>query len=187
MSIARTAGRLVTTGEEKRYAELQLMALDHARRAETESLARMLQAGLPVNLADAKGQTLLMLASYHGNFETTRMLLEQGAEVDRPNDRGQTPLGGVAFKGYEEIVALLLDHGADIESDNGGGMTPLMLAAMFGRTRVVEQLKARGASLRRRSRLGISASFMLWISQWIMRFRERPGFNPTTLATPRKI
>ena len=58
----------------------------------------MLNAGLPVNLADAKGQTLLMLASYNGNLETTRMLLKHGADVDRRNDRGQTPLGGVAFR-----------------------------------------------------------------------------------------
>jgi len=64
-----------------------------------------------VNLADAKGNSLLMLASYNGEVETTRMLLGRGADVDRRNDRGQTPLGGAAFKGDEEIVALLLAHG----------------------------------------------------------------------------
>ena len=109
----------ITEGEEKRYAELQQMALGFARHGETESLATMLRHGLPVNLADAKGNTLLMLASYNGNMETTRMLLEHGAEADRRNDRGQTPLGGVAFKGYEEIVTVL-EHGADIDADNGG-------------------------------------------------------------------
>jgi len=36
-----------------------------------------------VNLADAKGKSLLMLVSYNGNLETTRTLLEFGAEVDR--------------------------------------------------------------------------------------------------------
>ena len=127
----------ITEGEEKRYAELQQMALGFARHGETESLATMLRHGLPVNLADAKGNTLLMLASYNGNLETTRMFLKHGADVDRRNDRGQTPLGGVAFKGYEEIVALLLKHGADVDADNGGGMTPIMFAAMFGRTKVV--------------------------------------------------
>src|SRR5579859_1250248 len=113
---------ITTESEEKRYAELQQMALDFARHGETERLATMIEHGLAVNLLDTRGQTLLMLASYNGNLETTRMLLEYGAEVDRSNVRGQTPLGGAAFKGYEEIAALLLDHGADIEADNGGGM-----------------------------------------------------------------
>ena len=166
-----------TESEEKRYAELQLMALDFARQGETEPLAMMLKHGLPVNLADIKGNTLLMLAAYNGNLETARMLLAHGADVDRRNDRGQTPLGGVAFKGYEEMVALLLEHGADIDADNGGGMTPLMFAAMFGRVKVVEQLKAHGASLQQRNRLGISAKRMVGISSFISRLfgRSQPA------------
>ena len=100
------------------------MALDFARNGETESLAAMVQHGLPANLSDAKGSSLLTLASYHGHAETARLLLTHSAEVDRCNDRGQTPLGGVAFKAYEEIVALLLAHGADIDGDTGRGMTP---------------------------------------------------------------
>ncbi len=156
---------ITTEAEEKHYAELQHLALGFARNGETKHLAAMIKAGLPVNLSDAKGNSLLMLASYHGAVETTRMLLEHGAAVDRRNDRGQTPLGGVAFKGYEEIVALLLDHGADIDADNGGGMTPIMFASMFGRTRVVTQLRAHGASLARRNRLGISAAWMLRLAR----------------------
>src|ERR1700744_1223436 len=96
----------ITEAEERRYAELQDMALDFARHGETESLASMLRHQLPVNLADARGNTLLMLASYNGNLETTRLLLDHGADPDRRNDKGQTPLGGVAFKGYAEIAGL---------------------------------------------------------------------------------
>jgi len=155
----------VTEAEEKHYAELQHMALGFARNGETKHLAAMLYAGLPVNLSDAKGNSLLMLASYHDEVETAQMLLEHGADVNRRNDRGQTPLGGAAFKGYEEIVALLLAHSADIDADNGGGMTPLMFAAMFGRTKVVAQLQSHGASLNRRNRLGISARFMTHLAK----------------------
>lgn len=164
---------VLTEAEEKRYAQLQAMALDHARHGESESLAAMIEHGLPANLSDEMGNTLLMLASYNGNLETTRMLLEHGAIVDRRNDRGQTPLGGVAFKGFHEIALLLLEHGADIDADNGGGMTPIMFAAMFGRIRVVEQLRGWGASLQRRNRLGLSAGFIVHVSQWIGRLFQK--------------
>jgi ankyrin repeat protein len=173
---------VVTEAEEKRYAELQALALDHARTGETECLAAMLRHGLPVNLADAKGNSLLMLASYNGNLETARLLLEHGAGVDRRNDRGQTPLGGVAFKGCEEIVALLLQFGADIDADNGGGMTPIMFASMFGRTRVVEQLKACGASPTRRNCLGISARLMMRLARPISFIFGKKPSHPASAA-----
>ncbi|MDB6110820.1 MAG: ankyrin [Pedosphaera sp.] len=165
---------VVTETEEKRYAELQSLALDHARTGETAPLAAMLDAGLPANLSDAKGNSMLLLATYHGHFDSARMLLKHGADVDRRNDRGQTPLGGVAFKGYEDMVALLLEHGADIDADNGGGMTPIMFASVFGRTKVVEQLKVHGASLRSRNRLGLSANLLVRLSPVMNRlFRRR--------------
>jgi ankyrin repeat protein len=153
---------IITEAEENRYAELQRMALDFARQGDTETLEAMLRHGLPLNLADDRGNTLLLLASYHGHAQTTRMLLGHGADVDRRNDHGQTPLGGVAFKGYQEIAALLLQHGADIDADNGVG----------------EQLQAHGASLRRRNRLGISARWMVRISRWLGRFFRCPAIRP---------
>jgi hypothetical protein len=162
----------LTEAEETRYAELQELALDFARRGDTAALAPMLRHGLPVNLADGKGNTLLMLASYHGQLETARLLLELGADVDRHNDRGQTPLGGVAFKGDTAQVELLLAHGAELEADNGGGMTPLMFAAMFGRSAVVAQLQRAGASLQRKSRWGLSARWLVRVAPLIAKLRS---------------
>ncbi len=77
----------VSQEELKRYEELQVLALDFARVGKTQDLKAMLEAGMSVNLTDHKGNTLLMLASYNGNFETTKMLLEYKAEVDRKNDQ----------------------------------------------------------------------------------------------------
>lgn len=130
----------ISQEEQERYIELQKMALDFAREGKTQDLRMMIDAGMPADLADEKGQTLLMLASYNGNFETTAMLLKKGATVDQKNDRGQTPLGGVAFKGYPEIAKLLIKNGADVFADNGGGMTPAHYASMFGRFETYELL-----------------------------------------------
>lgn len=147
----------ITAEEEARYAELQLMALDLARAGDTAALEDMLAAGLPPNLSDEKGNTLLMLAAYHGHEETVRMLIARGAEVDRRNDREQTPLGGVAFKGNLAMARLLIEAGADIEADQGGGRRPLMFAAMFGHRAMVKMLIEAGADTRSQTVLGVSA------------------------------
>src|SRR5690606_429787 len=149
-----------TPEEENRYAELQLMALDFARDGDAEALEAMLSAGLPVNLADLKGNTLLMLAAYNGNVDATRLLLRFGADVDRRNNRGQTPLGGVAFKGDLEIAKILLDAGADINADNGGGSTPLIYASMFGRGEMADFLRQRGGNLGSRKPLAFAARLL---------------------------
>lgn len=135
----------ISPDEEKRYEQLQVMALDFARHGETQELTKMIQAGLSVNLSDPKGQSLIMLASYNGQYETTKALIDLGAFVDQKNDRGQTPLAGVCFKGYFEIVQLLVEHGADINSDNGLGATPISFARMFGHVKIVEYLLSKNA------------------------------------------
>lgn len=163
----------ITPDEEKRYAELQRIALDFARHGEADRLEPMLAAGLPVNLADHKGNTLLMLAAYNGHPETTRLLLRHRADVDRRNDRGQTPLGGVAFKGYTEIARLLLAAGAEVDADNGGGMTPLLYANLFGRTEAADVLRAAGGTMRSTKPLGRTARILIGLAAPLRRLRRR--------------
>lgn len=168
----KTMNAEITVEEEQRYGELQAMALDFARQGDTAALAPMLEAGIPVNLADHKQNTLLMLAAYHGHVETVRLLLDHGARVDQRNDRNQTPLGGVAFKGDVEIAQLLIEAGADIDADNGNGMTPLMFARMFGRNEVAKVLEQAGANRQARSR-GVSIGQMA-VVMGIVRFLAKP-------------
>lgn len=157
----------ITSEEERRYAELQMMALDLARQGDADSLAPMLTAGMPVNLADAKQNTLLMLASYHGHEETVALLLKQGARVDQRNDRQQTPLGGVAFKGYATIAHQLLTAGAQVDADQGNGMTPLMFARMFGRHDVAAVLEQAGADRAARSKRGFSINQLAVLGRFL--------------------
>jgi len=117
-------------------------AADLARNGDAAGLGALLKDGLAVDAQDAKGNTLLMLASYHGKAETVAMLLKSGATVDLRNDKGQTPLGGVAFKGYVEIATLLLDAGADPVADQGGS-TPADFATLAGKTEILALLQAR--------------------------------------------
>lgn len=147
-----------TAEEERRYAELQVIALDAARHGEPEVLAPMLDAGMPVELRDEKGNSLLMLAAYHGHAETVSLLLGHGAEPDARNDRQQTPLAGVAFKGHLEIARRLLQGGADANADQGGGRTPAMFAAMFGHTEIVKLLEEKSEHPARSRMFGLKLS-----------------------------
>ena len=118
---------------------------DHARSGQTEELAQAVATGLPPNLRNDKGDTLVMLASYHGHADTVRRLLAAGADPSISNDRGQTPLAGACFKGDADVVCALLDGGAAVDGHGGDGRTPLMTAAMFNRMDVLELLLDRGA------------------------------------------
>ncbi|CAM5507767.1 Ankyrin OS=Streptomyces glaucescens OX=1907 GN=SGLAU_05675 PE=4 SV=1 [Streptomyces glaucescens] len=89
--------------------ELATKIFDLARRGQTEALVAYVDAGVPANLTNDRGDSLAMLAAYHGHAETVRALLARGAEADRINDRGQTPLAGAVFKGEEDVIRALLD------------------------------------------------------------------------------
>jgi uncharacterized protein len=129
-----------------------------ARSGDTETLAPLLGKGLPPNLRNHKGDSLLMLASYHGHRELVSVLLEHRADPELRNSSGQTPLAGAAFKGHLPIIELLIAHGADVDGASPDGRTPLMVAAMFNRTDVVDYLIAHGANVDAKDAAGVDAA-----------------------------
>jgi ankyrin repeat protein len=90
-----------------------LDVLDLARHGQSERLEELLDAGVPVNLTNAAGDSLLILAAYHRQPATVAMLLAHGADTARINDRGQTALAAAVFRQSSEIVTALLQAGAD--------------------------------------------------------------------------
>jgi hypothetical protein len=117
----------------------------YARAGETAELSDLLGRGLPANLRNERGDSLLMLACYHGHPDTARVLLEHGADPEIINDAGQAPLHGAAFKGDLGTATLLLDHGARPDTAGPSGKTALLFAAMFNRVDIARLLLARGA------------------------------------------
>lgn len=109
-----------------------------ARSGAADELAAYVDAGVNVNLTNQNGDTLLMLAAYHGHVETVRALLERGGDPDRANDRGQTPLAGAVFKAEPEVIRALIAAGADPEA---GQPTALATAAMFERADLAALLR----------------------------------------------
>ncbi|MEV5543540.1 ankyrin repeat domain-containing protein [Saccharopolyspora shandongensis] len=106
------------------------IAMDLAREGETAQLAEFVDHGLPVDVTDQGGNTLLMLAAYHGHAATVRALLDRGANPDLRNERDQAPIAGALFKGADEVVAVLREAGADLDA---GTPSARAAATMFGR------------------------------------------------------
>ncbi|WP_411072988.1 ankyrin repeat domain-containing protein [Streptomyces sp. cmx-4-25] len=115
--------------------ELASKVFDLARTGDAEALAAYVDAGVPANLTNDRGDTLVMLAAYHGHAAAVSALLERGAEADRANDRGQTPLAGAVFKGEGDVIRVLLAGGANPEA---GTPSAVDTARMFGKAELLE-------------------------------------------------
>jgi ankyrin repeat protein len=119
--------------------ELATRLFGMARDGATEQLIAYVDAGVDANLTNQSGDSLVMLAAYHGHVAAVTGLLERGADPNRPNDRGQTPLAGAVFKGEPEVVAALVAGGADPEA---GQPSALASAQMFERPDLIALLTA---------------------------------------------
>lgn len=97
--------------------ELELLqsAFALARDGDLPGLLALVDAGMPVNLTNSVGDTLLILAAYHRHADLVRALLQRGADHARVNDRGQTALAAAVFRQDRDIVTGLLGAGADPE------------------------------------------------------------------------
>ncbi|KAF8992686.1 ankyrin repeat-containing domain protein, partial [Cyathus striatus] len=110
---------------------------DAARNGDSAILLAAVDAGLPVNLMNDKGNTLLMLSAYAGHTEPTKELLKRGADPNRLNDLGQSVIAGAVFKGFNEIVHALAEKGADPRL---GTSNAAQAAIMFKREDLFEVL-----------------------------------------------
>jgi ankyrin repeat protein len=110
-----------------------------ARTGDARQLAAYLDAGVDPNLSNQMGDSLVMLAAYHGHAATVAALVMRGADPNRPNDRGQTPLAGAVFKDEPDVITALLAGGADPEA---GQPSALATAQMFERADLLALLRS---------------------------------------------
>jgi ankyrin repeat protein len=113
---------------------------DLARAGDTARLADTVDMGVPVNLTNESGDSLLMLAAYHDHPDTVRALLDRGADTARVNDRGQTALGAAVFRRSERSVTHLLAAGPDPAL---GPRSALDIARFFDLTEMMTLLRRR--------------------------------------------
>lgn len=91
------------------YTCVMLVSLAKLDIAEHQTVVQRLFQMADVNVRAKKhGQTALMLATSHGNYEMVRMLLDAGADINIQDEDGSTALMCAAEHGRMDIVKILL-------------------------------------------------------------------------------
>ncbi|MEV7429411.1 ankyrin repeat domain-containing protein [Nocardioides sp. NPDC092400] len=119
-----------------------LQSMFDLARAGDPLLLEHVDAGLPVDLTNSSGDTLLLLAAYHVHVDLVAGLLERGADHSRVNDRGQTALGAAVFRRRADVVTRLLGAGADPTLGRQSGFA---VAEVFELPEMTALLRGEGA------------------------------------------
>lgn len=85
-----------------------------------QSLSVLVQHGMPVDLVDGSGNTLLMSAAQFCPAPIAARLLELGARPDPVNKQRWTPLQMALVGGKWDVVAVLVDAGARVTPAQSG-------------------------------------------------------------------
>ena len=96
-----------------------------ARHGRLNEIERLLSKGIPVDIKDFYGNTLLTIASQNGNKRVAKSVLRRGANINSRNLKGNTPLHYCCHYGYEDSLGqYLISKGADNQARNNLGKLP---------------------------------------------------------------
>ena len=118
---------------------------------------RALSQGLPVDVMDSNGNTMLMHAAKGGRVKVTRYLLDSGADPNIMAMNGATSLMLAVSGGHVSTVAALLKMKADPNLRGSGVPPTLTYAAATGNTEIMQMLIRSGAKLKALDQKGYNA------------------------------
>ena len=133
--------------------------IDAVISGNVDTVKTLVDKGVYVNVADADGNTALMLACAKGQLEIAKILLNnKRIDVGMTNGNKDTALLLAAQNGHVDIVNELIINGAGINATNSQNCTPLIVAARDGHDKVVEALlKVKNIAINTQSSNGDSA------------------------------
>ncbi len=114
---------------------------------EIDELEVLVQSGVSVEAADARGMTALMLAAAAGESERAGLIIREGAHPDVERNDGRTALMFAGAAGHAETVATLIELGANVNQADRFGRTALMWAARSGNAECLRLLLDEGAQV----------------------------------------
>ena len=110
-----------------------------AREGRVAELAEMIDAGVPIDVRNARSDTMLIVAAYAKQAGAVAELIRRGAALDEENRMGQTAISCAVFRNDSEILELLLSAGANPDA---GFRSGLQIAEQFGIADMVTRLTA---------------------------------------------
>ena len=114
-----------------------------AELGDVKGLERLLDRGSDPNTADAKGNTLLMIATREGHKDAVWTLIRRKANTNRRNQHGDTALMMASIRGDLEIGRMLLEFGnAEVKHP---GWAPIHYAAFYDKPEMIRYLASKGA------------------------------------------
>jgi uncharacterized protein len=128
-----------------------------AQAGDLATMRRLLDAGTPVDVRDARRRTALLIATHANQVEAARLLIARGADVNAKDDIDDSPFLYAGAEGRLEILRLTLAAGADLKSTNRYGGTALIPAAHHGHVETVRTLLATRIDVDHVNRLGWTA------------------------------
>ena len=120
---------------------------DSIQSGNIPGVKEFLDAGVPVNLTDEEGWSLLHHAAACGQVEVIRFLQEKGCYIDAVDSNRRTALHYAAANGFVESVRTLIEMGSDVNALDNEHTTPLQWAVMSEQYAVMEALIERGGSV----------------------------------------
>lgn len=111
------------------------------------SLEKLLDSGVMINIRDDKGRNALFWALFTGNAKSASLLIRRGIDYCSNIMGGITTLHYTIFKNEFEVFKLLSDF-MNINITDSQGSTPLMCAAFYDRDEMVEYLILKGADFK---------------------------------------
>ncbi|KLJ13037.1 hypothetical protein EMPG_11994 [Blastomyces silverae] len=119
-------------------------------------------AGRHIYLPSPGFSTGLMVASYFGHSDVTKLLVDKDPDLESTDQCGMTSLSWAAMQGYEMIVKLLLEKGVNLEPPDAYGRTPLSWAAENRHETVVELLLEKSTDMGSADQCGMTS--LSWAS-----------------------
>ena len=159
---ARALGELSRSLWETRGAAARTAAQGALRAAaradDAAAIARLVDAGVHLELDAEHAMPVLHAAAMDGRARALAELLASGADALRTHADGSLPANLAAHYGRRACVALLMREArVCLDARDGFGSTPLHAAVLMGEREIVEDLLALGADTRLRSNSGRDA------------------------------
>lgn len=127
---------------------------------QTETVHRLLEAGIRLGTKDNNGDTPLHSAIAEGNQEIVELLINRGADIEARNGRGRRPIHFAAALESDSILGFLVSQGAQIDTADMHGWSALHIAVWSGAESATTLLLNHGADINRFTDLGFTALHM---------------------------